>query len=161
VKLNRPARIATLSHLLPITRDWFIDAMREKGWLEERDFILVQSDYPDGDPNLDEAAARTVGSKPDLIFVTSLHYALAAHRITGDRIAQSCTRICCRRSGLKDPKETLAPSGVYNAAMARRRMGVVCTLLGPSLSGRWRSALSPALNRPASNVTGATLLARS
>jgi putative tryptophan/tyrosine transport system substrate-binding protein len=81
LKLNKPARIATLSNLDPI-RGWFVDAMREKGWLEERDFILVQSHYQHGDPNLDEAVAGVVASKPDLILVTSLHYALAAHRIT-------------------------------------------------------------------------------
>src|SRR5262245_49094029 len=82
VKLNKPARIATLSDLPSIVRGWFVDAMREKGWLEERDFILVQSHYQHGDPNLDESVAAVVASKPDLIFVTSLHYALAAHRIT-------------------------------------------------------------------------------
>lgn len=81
-KLNKPARIATLSDLPPITRDWFVGAMREKGWLEGPDFVLVQSDYLVGDPNLDEAAARVVAGKPDLIFVTTLAYALAAHRIT-------------------------------------------------------------------------------
>jgi putative tryptophan/tyrosine transport system substrate-binding protein len=82
VKLNKPARIATLSNLDPIARGWFVDAMREKGWLEERDFILVQSHYQHGDPNLNESVAGVVASKPDLIFVRSLHYAHAAHRIT-------------------------------------------------------------------------------
>lgn len=81
-KPNRPALIATFSDLPTIGRDWFVSAMRERGWLEGRDFMVVQSNFQVGDPNLDETAARIVGSKPDLIFVTSLSYALAAHRIT-------------------------------------------------------------------------------
>jgi hypothetical protein len=52
VKLNKPARIATFSDPSPTGRERFVSAMREKGWLEERDFILVQSHYQHGDPNL-------------------------------------------------------------------------------------------------------------
>jgi ABC-type uncharacterized transport system substrate-binding protein len=81
-KAKKPARIATVSDLPPLLRDWLVGAMREKAWLEGQDFVIVQSNYKVGDANLDEAVARVIESKPDLIFVTSLSYALAAHRVT-------------------------------------------------------------------------------
>jgi hypothetical protein len=45
---TKPFRIATFPDVTPVTRDWIIDAMRELGWIEERDFLIVPSEFQIG-----------------------------------------------------------------------------------------------------------------
>jgi putative ABC transport system substrate-binding protein len=79
----KPVRIATLPDFIsPAARDWFIDAMRAVGWVEERDFFIVPSGFQIGEPGVDEVAKRVVKDKPDLILTFATSNALALHRAT-------------------------------------------------------------------------------
>jgi hypothetical protein len=61
----KPYRIATLpDFLVPVARDLFIDAMRELGWIEDRDFVIAESGYQYGGAQLSEAAIRVVAVSP-------------------------------------------------------------------------------------------------
>jgi putative tryptophan/tyrosine transport system substrate-binding protein len=79
---DKPFRIATLPDLNPQRHDQFLVAMRDLGWTEGFDFLLVQSGLQSGDIGSDEVAKRVVVSMPDLIFVQSVAHALAARRAT-------------------------------------------------------------------------------
>jgi putative tryptophan/tyrosine transport system substrate-binding protein len=82
-KRDKPFRIATLpDFLLPVTRDWFIDAMRGFDWMENRDFVIVGSGYRFGDAQLDEPAARVVAGQPDLILTVGSGPVVALRRVT-------------------------------------------------------------------------------
>jgi hypothetical protein len=41
--------------------------MRELGWIEESDFVIVPSGFRLGEPGVNEAAKRFVADKPDLV----------------------------------------------------------------------------------------------
>src|ERR1700751_5606641 len=82
-KGDKPFLIATLPDLRPQTRGWFSDAMRDLGWTEGRNFIVVQS----GQSGLsyvgrqrDDAARRVAADKPDLVLTVTTADALAVHR---------------------------------------------------------------------------------
>jgi putative ABC transport system substrate-binding protein len=81
---NAPRRIAFFPDLLPsILEGWRAD-MRVLGWIEEGDYIVIQSGIEAGSRSpLDEAAQRVVANKPDLICTLSTAYALAMQRATG------------------------------------------------------------------------------
>jgi putative ABC transport system substrate-binding protein len=76
----KPFRIATFPDVTPVTRDWFIDAMRDLGWIEERNFVIVPSEFQIGNAGVDEAARRVVADKPDLVLTFATSNALALHR---------------------------------------------------------------------------------
>jgi putative ABC transport system substrate-binding protein len=79
----KPFRIATFPDFIsPATRDWFIDAMRELGWMEDRDFVIVSSGFQLDEPEVNEAAIRVVAGKPDLVVTYATSNALALHRAT-------------------------------------------------------------------------------
>jgi putative tryptophan/tyrosine transport system substrate-binding protein len=79
----KPFRIATFPDFLsPAARDWFIDAMRELGWVEERDFFIISSGFQIGEPEVNEAARQVVANKPDLVLTFATSNALALHRAT-------------------------------------------------------------------------------
>jgi putative ABC transport system substrate-binding protein len=79
-----PRRIATFPDLLPAVLEAWRAEMRALGWIEERDYIVVQSGIEAGSRSpLDEAAQRVVASKPDLVCTLSTAYALAMQRATG------------------------------------------------------------------------------
>jgi putative ABC transport system substrate-binding protein len=79
-KGEKPFRIVTLSDLFPDHRGWFSDAMRDLGWIEERDFVIVESGVQWGQFELHDAVNRIVVDKPDLVLTFSTAYALAVHR---------------------------------------------------------------------------------
>jgi len=81
-KRDKPFRIATLPDFGPVTLRVFPGAMRELGWTEGQDFIIVQSGFYYGAPELNEAANRVVADNPDLILTITTAYALALHRAT-------------------------------------------------------------------------------
>jgi putative tryptophan/tyrosine transport system substrate-binding protein len=77
-----PKRIAFLPDLLPgMLADWRVD-MRELGWTEGRDFVVVPSGIEHGSIVSDAAAQRIVTSNPDLIFTEATASALALQRAT-------------------------------------------------------------------------------
>jgi putative ABC transport system substrate-binding protein len=78
----KPFRIAGFPNFAPITRRILSDVMREVGWTEGTDFIIVQSGFEFGAPDPDEAARRTVAGNPDVILTIATSYALALHRAT-------------------------------------------------------------------------------
>lgn len=78
-KDGSPARITTISDLLPGQRNWLTTAMLDHGWVEGQDFILVESEFQFGGANLNEAVTRAIASKPDVIFATGVAYTLAIH----------------------------------------------------------------------------------
>jgi putative ABC transport system substrate-binding protein len=82
-KGEKPKRIVTFPDFSPPIRDAFLDAMRELGWAESRDFIIVQSGFQWGVMSgIDEALGRLVADTPDLIFVGNDAHGLAAQRAT-------------------------------------------------------------------------------
>ena len=81
---NRDTRqIAFLPNLNQATlEDWRAD-MRALGWIEGRDFTVLQSGVEAGiRSSFDEAAQELVAKKPDLIVTGSTGYAVAAQRAT-------------------------------------------------------------------------------
>ena len=58
--------------------DWRAE-MRDLGWSEGRDFIIIQSGIEHGSFIPDEAVQRIVATKPDLIFTGTTASALAAN----------------------------------------------------------------------------------
>lgn len=74
-------RIGLLPDIGAVRRKQFVDAMREAGWSEGREFAIVNSEFKYG-PQIEAAATRIVAAKPDLILATTEAYAAAAHRLT-------------------------------------------------------------------------------
>jgi putative ABC transport system substrate-binding protein len=60
---------------------WFYEAVRGLGWVEGRDFVVIETGVPFG-PQIELAAKRMVLAAPDLIFTVNTAYALAVHRMT-------------------------------------------------------------------------------
>jgi putative ABC transport system substrate-binding protein len=79
-----PKRIAFFPDLpLRILDEWRAD-MRVLGWIDERDYVVMQSGFEPGSPSpLNEAAQRLVANQPDLICTRADSFALAAQRATG------------------------------------------------------------------------------
>jgi len=79
-----PKRIAFFPDLHQVALEYWQEDMRVLGWIEGQDFIVLQSGIEAGSRNPSrEDAQRVVANKPDLIFVVSTNYALAAQRATG------------------------------------------------------------------------------
>jgi len=79
-----PRRIAFFPDLVPSTLEVWRAEIRVLGWIEGRDYIVIQSGIEAGSRSpLDEAAQRVVATKPDLICTLSTAYALAMQRATG------------------------------------------------------------------------------
>ncbi len=83
VQRGTPFRVVTLPDLFPERRAWFSEDMRNLGWTEARDFVIVESrlQYGEWEP-LADAARRIAANKPDVVLVTSTAYAVALHRVT-------------------------------------------------------------------------------
>lgn len=82
-KQATPYRIALFPDMTPqAIRSMLADAIREIGWSEGRDVIVVESGFQYGAPLPEQAARRVVDSRPDLILTYSSIYALALHRAT-------------------------------------------------------------------------------
>jgi putative tryptophan/tyrosine transport system substrate-binding protein len=77
-------RIAFFPDLNPVALEYWQADMRVLGWIEGQDFIVLPSGIEAGSRNpSSEDAQHVVANKPDLIFVASTNYALAAQRATG------------------------------------------------------------------------------
>jgi putative ABC transport system substrate-binding protein len=143
-------RIATLPDLSPQRRDQFLVAMRDLGWTERSDFLLVQSGLPSGAIFSDEAAKRVVASMPNLILVQSVAHALAAHRATKTIPIVMLYSGYPVEAGLTDslarPSKNVTGNSVYagteiwskmiqlllEARPATRRVGVLWTYVPPA-----------------------------
>jgi putative ABC transport system substrate-binding protein len=81
---NSPRRIAFFPDLNPVALEYWRADMRVLGWIEGRDYIVIQSGIESGSRHpLDEAAQGVVANiKPDLICTLSTAYALAMQRAT-------------------------------------------------------------------------------
>jgi putative tryptophan/tyrosine transport system substrate-binding protein len=80
---EKPRRIVTLPDIHPSMYHVFSDAMREPGWMEGRDFIVVASGYEWGVmKGIDETVQRLIAEKPDLILAGTDQHAHVAHRAT-------------------------------------------------------------------------------
>jgi putative ABC transport system substrate-binding protein len=78
-----PRGIAFFPDFRPATLESWRTDMRVLGWIEGRDYIVMQSGIEAGSPrSLDEAAQRVVANKPDLICTLSTAYTLAMQRAT-------------------------------------------------------------------------------
>lgn len=77
---GKPFRIACIPDL-GAARSPFLAAMKELGWLDGRDFSVVEYGVPPGPVNR-PATERLVAERPDLILVFGTQYALAAQAIT-------------------------------------------------------------------------------
>ena len=64
-----------------LRRTW-VGLMREFGWVEKQDFVIVESGMPYDPARAEVSVARVLRSDPDVIWVVSTAYALAAHRLT-------------------------------------------------------------------------------
>jgi putative ABC transport system substrate-binding protein len=78
----KPFRIATLPDFHPALRDLLPNAMRELGWTEGHEFLVIQSGLQFVGSDIDERARRVVADRPDLILTATTAIALAAHRAT-------------------------------------------------------------------------------
>lgn len=76
-----PFRIGLLPDLREPFLTWVVEALRQHGWREERDFVFVQSGFTLG-VNFDEAVRRVVSAQPDVICTLATYYTIAAHRLT-------------------------------------------------------------------------------
>ena len=76
-----PFRIGLLPDLPTARHEQIIAALRELDWVHGRDFILFQSEVPQG-RDVELSARRVVEGKPDLIFAANTAYILAAYRLT-------------------------------------------------------------------------------
>ena len=61
---------------------WFVAAMKDRGWMESRDYLLVQPGIPYAVHQADDGAKRILAGNPELIVVQTTAYALAVHRQT-------------------------------------------------------------------------------
>lgn len=76
---RRPYRIGVLPDTLK--SPLFIDMMRERGWQQGTDYVVLTTGFKPG-PNADSAAKALLAQKPDLIYISNTSYASAAHRLT-------------------------------------------------------------------------------
>jgi putative ABC transport system substrate-binding protein len=81
-KREKPFRLVILPDHGAITLEWFRDAMRELGWAEGSEFIVVPSGVRYGEGDLDGGAKSIVADKPDLVIVGHTSAALAMQRLT-------------------------------------------------------------------------------
>jgi len=75
-----PYRIGLLVSLDAV--GWFVAAMKDRDWVQGRDYLLVKSRTPFTAGNAQDAAKHIVAENPDLIVVGPTAFALAAHRQT-------------------------------------------------------------------------------
>jgi putative ABC transport system substrate-binding protein len=78
-----PKRIAFFPDLHQVSLEYLREDMRALGWVEGQDFIALPSGIEASREPSSEDAQRVAASQPDLIFVVSTGYALAAQRATG------------------------------------------------------------------------------
>lgn len=76
-----PFRIGFLFPRDDAMRDVFVAAMKEHGWLEQRDFVIIQSPHAAGPAHV-EQAKQLVSQRPAVIVTLGTSRALAAHRAT-------------------------------------------------------------------------------
>ena len=81
-KGSPPFRIVMFPDLAPPIRNWFTDAMQERGHVEGRDFEVIPSGFDHGGRDIDAAAQRVVLGKPDLFVSLATSAAGALHRAT-------------------------------------------------------------------------------
>jgi putative ABC transport system substrate-binding protein len=79
-KHENPFRITTLPDWQALSGEWFSDAMRDLGWTEGRDFIVVQSGLFGMSNNEQQVGEAIKHVQPDLILTTNTAYALIAYR---------------------------------------------------------------------------------
>ena len=79
---SKPYRIVLFPDLVPVVRGALSDSMRELGWVEKRDVEVIDSGFPYGGPQAEQAAKRAVALKPNLIITSNSAYTLAIHRAT-------------------------------------------------------------------------------
>ena len=79
---RRPSRIGFFFPRNDPMRSVFVSAMKDAGWMEGRDFLIVESGHPFGAQHVEEAARAMVKGEPDLIVTLGTSRALAAHRQT-------------------------------------------------------------------------------
>src|SRR5512141_1921618 len=79
---NTPLRIGLVpDQVMGPWHKGFIDALRELGHIEGRDYVFIHSGVPYG-PETQSALDRVLEAKPDLILTYNLGYAVAAHKVT-------------------------------------------------------------------------------
>ncbi len=77
-----PRRVGFLPDPNELVRGWFVAAMKDHGWSESRDYVIVQSGSPLGLAHVEPAARRVIAERPDVILAASTGRALAAQRLT-------------------------------------------------------------------------------
>jgi putative ABC transport system substrate-binding protein len=145
----KPARIAQLPDLWPEIHKLFIDSMRERGWVEGRDYSIVRADIETG-RDLEENARRIVAARPDLILATNTGYVVAALRLTrttpivmyvaGYPVEAGVARSYARPGGNVTGNSGYAGTGVFGkllqlvleAKPGTRRVGVLQSYVPPA-----------------------------
>ena len=82
---KRPFRIALLPDFMPTWEgllQLFVQALRDYGRVEGRDYVFYRSGVYYGDLDTDRAVSLAIDAKPDLIFALNLGYIVAAHQRT-------------------------------------------------------------------------------
>jgi putative tryptophan/tyrosine transport system substrate-binding protein len=80
-KSGKLARIGTLPDFGPVTRGFFLEAMRELGWTEGNNFVIVLSGRVDA-RGYAEGTASIVAAKPDVVVAQTSATAVALHHAT-------------------------------------------------------------------------------
>lgn len=80
-KRVKPYRIGAIPDLLPKRHELIVAALREVGWTEGSDYVIVQSGIAQGF-EIERSVRRVVDGKPDLILASITGYVLVAHRLT-------------------------------------------------------------------------------
>ena len=75
-------RIGFLFPSNPAMRGVFVATMKDHGWVERRDFVIVQPEIAREASDPEAQARRMLAEKPDLIITLGTARALAAHRLT-------------------------------------------------------------------------------
>jgi len=76
-----PYRIGVLPDHRGPYYTWLLEGLHRHGWVEQRDFVFVQSGFTAG-MDINEAARRIVAAQPDVIFTVVTYYVVAAQRLT-------------------------------------------------------------------------------
>ncbi len=61
---------------------WFVAAMKDRGWVEGRDYLMLRSGTPFAADKAAAAAKQIIDQRPDLIIAGPTAFGLAAHRLT-------------------------------------------------------------------------------
>jgi putative ABC transport system substrate-binding protein len=167
-------RIGVLPSLWELRREQFVDAMRQEGWLEKREFVLVDLGLKYGS-EIDKAADRMVNVAPDLILTATEAYAAAAHRLTtripivmwvsGYPVERGVARSLARPGKNVTGSSNYAGTGIWGKLLELlrdtkpgiQRVGILWDYLPPAFQAEIVASVQAELRRDIASALGLTV----